>query len=64
MKKEEYRKIQYGLSQFSNTEPKEGLFHAMLIKNDSDGGDYAMVIIETEDGFLKEVHKETIRFID
>ncbi len=64
MKKEDYRKIEYGISLFGKKEPKEGLFHAHLIKSDGEGGQYFMAIIETEDGELKEVHKETIRFID
>lgn len=64
MKKEDYRRIEYGVSQFSKTGGKQGLYHAHLIKSDGEGGQYFMVIIETEDGELKEVHKETIRFID
>jgi hypothetical protein len=64
MKKEDYRKIEYGLSQFGGKEPKLGLFHAHLIKSDGEGGQFMMMIIEDENGNIKEVHKETIRFID
>ena len=64
MKKEDYRTIEYDIDPNYKTESKKGLFHKLLTKKDDYGGEYVMVIIETEDGMLKEVHKETIRFTD
>ena len=64
MKKEDYRTIEYGISSYSETEPKNGLFHKLISKREDNGEEYIRALIETEDGKLKEVHTESIRFTD
>ena len=65
MKKEDYRPIEYNRSSRSSTQaPKIGLFHTLVKKKEDNGEDFYLVLIETENGELKEVHYDTIKFID
>lgn len=60
MKKEDYRKIEYK----DGRELKEGLFHKLISKREDNGEEFIKVLIETEEGILKEVSKDSIQFID
>ena len=60
MKKEDYRKIEYK----DGREQKEGLFHKLISKREDNGEEFIKVLIETEEGLLKEVSKDSIQFID
>ena len=60
MKKEDLRPVEYNFQ----TTPQKGYFHHWLVKKEEDGSDYALAVIEAEDGTIKEILSRSIRFTD
>jgi hypothetical protein len=51
MKKEDLRPIEYHFQ----TNPQKGYFHQIIVKKEESGGDFAVAIIEAEDGTIREL---------